>query len=266
MSNGVYTKTYTDVNLDKQTIEYKVIKKDYVESTEATAWYDNNTNDNLTVNIPVKGNYDITFTFDGTTVTGVATKTAEAVTIGEKGWATTVTNSALDFSTSGVEAYTAKVESNTVQLTKVTDVQAETGLVLKAAANTYYIPVIASSETDKGSLLYRSTESYWTWHDNGGDNNKFYGLTVNSSNEAQFVMINCSAGNEVEIPAGKAFLLINSSSAARTLDVVFTDETTGINNVSVEMNAEGVYNMNGQRVNKAQKGLYIINGKKVFVK
>jgi hypothetical protein len=29
---------------------------------------------------------------------------------------------------------------------------------------------------------------------------------------------------------------------------------------------EGVYNLNGQKVNKAQKGMYIINGHKVVIK
>jgi len=43
--------------------------------------------------------------------------------------------------------------------------------------------------------------------------------------------------------------------------------TTGISNVAVETANNGaVYNLNGQKVMKAQKGLYIINGKKVVVK
>ena len=33
-----------------------------------------------------------------------------------------------------------------------------------------------------------------------------------------------------------------------------------------EMNAEGIYNLNGQKVMKTQKGLYIKNGKKVVIK
>ena len=41
---------------------------------------------------------------------------------------------------------------------------------------------------------------------------------------------------------------------------------TGIKNVMNEMNAEGIYNLNGQKVMKAQKGLYIKNGKKVVIK
>ena len=45
------------------------------------------------------------------------------------------------------------------------------------------------------------------------------------------------------------------------------DTTTGIDGVEVAPLMEGnVYNLNGQRVDKAQKGLYIVNGKKVVVK
>ena len=50
------------------------------------------------------------------------------------------------------------------------------------------------------------------------------------------------------------------------LNVIFADETTGINAVVAENAAEGIYNMNGQRVMNAQKGLYIVNGKKVVMK
>ncbi|MBR0276699.1 MAG: hypothetical protein IJQ76_10935 [Prevotella sp.] len=45
------------------------------------------------------------------------------------------------------------------------------------------------------------------------------------------------------------------------------DTTTGIDGVEVAPLMEGsIYNLNGQRVDKAQKGLYIVNGKKVVVK
>ena len=44
-------------------------------------------------------------------------------------------------------------------------------------------------------------------------------------------------------------------------------ETVGITNVKSENKLDGtVYNLNGQKMDKAQKGLYIINGKKVVVK
>ncbi len=45
-----------------------------------------------------------------------------------------------------------------------------------------------------------------------------------------------------------------------------SDVPTGIQTVKNEKNVERIYNLNGQKMNKAQKGLYIINGKKVVVK
>jgi len=48
------------------------------------------------------------------------------------------------------------------------------------------------------------------------------------------------------------------------LDVVF-DETTGIKTVETVKSAQqGVYNLQGQRMQHVQKGLYIVNGKKVI--
>ena len=48
--------------------------------------------------------------------------------------------------------------------------------------------------------------------------------------------------------------------------VTVTVATTGINNISInDPNAE-VYNLNGQRVVNAQKGVYVVKGKKVAVK
>ena len=43
-------------------------------------------------------------------------------------------------------------------------------------------------------------------------------------------------------------------------------EPYGISTLKNQKNVEGMYNLNGQKVNKAQKGLYIMNGKKVVVK
>lgn len=259
-SEGVYTLTFANKELDAQTIAYKVIKKNDSESTNAT-WYPGDGEANKEISIPVKGRYNINFTFtvEGSVVEGVAEKTAEAVTIGEKGWATTVTNSALNFSGAEVEAYTAKVVDSKVELTKVDDVQAETGLVLKGAEGTYYIPVIESSETEKGELKHSSIYDY-VITDEELSSYTFYGLTVNSENKAQFVKL-----NKGTIPAQKAFLKV-ANTTAREMSVFFADDTTGINVIAAENGAEGIFNLNGQKVQKAQKGLYIVNGKKVMVK
>ena len=44
----------------------------------------------------------------------------------------------------------------------------------------------------------------------------------------------------------------------------FNETATGIHNLNAEKTAgKGIYNLNGQKVTKAQKGLFIIGGKKV---
>ena len=42
--------------------------------------------------------------------------------------------------------------------------------------------------------------------------------------------------------------------------------STGINNVEQTIGDAAIYNLNGVRVNKVQKGVYVVNGKKVVIK
>jgi hypothetical protein len=75
--------------------------------------------------------------------------------------------------------------------------------------------------------------------------------------------------NPTNIPAGKAYLetTVAVSSPVLMFDI---EGTTGISEkVTVnndEIATSPVYNLNGQRVEKPAKGLYIVNGKKVIVK
>lgn len=66
----------------------------------------------------------------------------------------------------------------------------------------------------------------------------------------------------------RAIFNIPTGAEAKALVVDFGEGTTGILNVNAEGNIyEGqIYNLAGQRVNMTQKGLYIVNGKKVLIK
>ena len=182
-----------------------------------------------------------------------------SATIGDAGWATLYTKYDLDFSgVTGLEAYTAAVADGKVTLTKVDNVPANTGVVLKGAGN-YNIPVIASSETAKGDLLGSATDA--TAY-NAIDGYTLY-MLKKVGEKAQFVPV--TGG---EIAAGKAYLKVANATTARNLDVTFADEATGIESVKNEglkVKSE-VYNLKGQRVSDPTKGLYIVNGKKIAIK
>ena len=71
------------------------------------------------------------------------------------------------------------------------------------------------------------------------------------------------------LAAGKCWieLVPSSESHARTLAIVFEDETTGISTVKTAATIEGnCYDLSGRKVAQPTKGLYIVNGRKVVIK
>ena len=179
--------------------------------------------------------------------------TTVSAEIGSTGWATLYSDKALDFSTvEGLTAYTATVSENTVTLTEVENVPANTGVVLKGEATTYNIPIIASSETAQGDLQGSASEATTA-------NGTQYVLALNKESNVQF-----APATSGTIAAGKAYLVVAGGKSR--LNVVIAGETTGIKAIEAQEAQEGIYNLQGQRVAKAQKGLYIVNGKKAIVK
>ena len=236
-----------------------------------------------TVNYKLHGAEEIQFTMlDGSNVYATAANTSQSfgqysnirkieiftpahatIEVTDAGWATYYTPFALDFTKEDdyydpgkLTAYTAKLVDGEVVLTKVDNVPAGTGVVLKAAEGDYYVPVAASSTTDKGDLEASTTdtdvEDFDSW--------TFYILAMNGD-EAQF-----RKASRGYISAGKAYLKV-ASGGAPALDIVFGD-ATGIEAVKkAETVADGAYyNLAGQRVAQPTKGLYIVNGKKVVIK
>ena len=186
--------------------------------------------------------------------TWVAPSNAIPATVTTAGWATLYTGYALDFSSvEGLEAYTATLSDNTVTLTKVDNIPANTGVVLKATETlsenkTYNIPVAISSTTDKGSLKGSTTEAKAA-----SEQAPIYILKLNANNEAQFMRATTGS-----LAAGKAYLELTSQ--AKALTVVFANDPTGIANVNAAetvqpvkriVNGQLVIEKNGKRYNAA---------------
>lgn len=193
-----------------------------------------------------------------------AIPTTASVTIGSTGWATFSCSQPLDFSSaiSGLTAYqVTDVAGSTVKVAPVTSVvPAYTGLLLEGAANTYTIPVASTA----GEALSENKLVAGTGATVSAEEGKTkYVLGKNGSN-AVFQRINANAA---VVPAGKAYLLINSVISAPMLDFNFDGNTTAIETIK-KASGEGAvyYNLNGQRIAQPTKGLYIVNGRKYIVK
>ena len=188
--------------------------------------------------------------------------TTITVNIGVTGWATFVSDAALDFSKSAVKAYivTDHYDYTLIKTQMTGTVPANTPLLLNAAAGIHNIPVVASSSTSvEGNKLVAGTGVSVV---DVGDVKERYVLVANGTT-AVFRRIGSTSAN---VPVGKAYLEFDGEMDARVLYIV-PGEATGIDGIETAKAAEGVcYNIAGQRVAQPTKGLYIVNGKKVMVK
>lgn len=182
-------------------------------------------------------------------------------TITAAGYATFANEKAVDFSaetgltvmTAQYDGATGKINYTTVESKKVPAARA---VVLKGEAKEYTGTVIDEAPAlENNDLQVNLSESFKS-------NGTQYCL-AKKNDVVGFYKV--KAG--VAVKAGKAYLVITASGAKDFYGM--DDETDGIRQIengqlTIE-NAE-IYNLSGQRVNKAQKGIYIVNGKKVVVK
>lgn len=165
----------------------------------------------------------------------------------------------------GLKSYTvqtAEKESSAITLSEVTKVPANTGLlVCGTTPKTYKVPVIPSTFADEilVNMLHPSTGMT-------GDGKSIY-IFANGNKGLGFYIVK----NGSSLNPNQAYLKINNgtSSEIKTFFSLGGDYVNDINHIETEILSDniGAYNLNGQRVSSPVKGgLYIINGKKVFVR
>ena len=177
----------------------------------------------------------------------------------------------MDFSgTDDIKAYIVsafKPSTGEVTLTRITDVPANTGIVVKGAAGTYSIPM-GLGETIVSNML-RGVTTNTVLNKVEGDNTN-YVLAKKNGNLGFYAVVDGST-----LSAGKAYLPLPTASlpsGARSIKLVFEDGgTTGISEASPlndngELINDNVYDLQGRRVEKPTRGLYVVNGRKVVIK
>lgn len=179
------------------------------------------------------------------------------ITIGDAGYATTH----LPFDVTvpnNLKAYavtTAEAESAT--LTEMSDIPANEGAILKGDKGTYTLTIAAAS-------------SDWT-------DNMLEGTNVDEEVEGPGYVLSMPAGKSVGLyaavltegkfknNANKAYLPATEGSTARFFVFDFGTETAIENIEGTENTANAVvYDLAGRRVQNAQKGVFIVNGKVVI--
>ena len=191
------------------------------------------------------------------------TALAHVVSISEIKWATLV----LGYDAiipDGVTAYAVtEAGDGVVKLTEITGkLSAFEAVLLNAEAGSYRFEYAVSAEAFAGNLLAGSTintnvegPGYVLSAKEG--NVGLYKATLNKDNNTAFLN-----------NAFKAYLPAPAGAGAAMFSLDRGEGTTSINNAQLTINSENmvIYDLTGRRVEKMEKGIYIVNGKKVVLK
>lgn len=161
-----------------------------------------------------------------------------------------------------VKVYTGTKNGNSLEMTEAGDkiIPANVGVVLisETGANTAEISI----SDEAGTLALGSLTGTTTARDITGQQNNYLVLGRDASD---LTKVGFYRPNGTEIPANKAYIYLAGGSV-QGLAFNFDGATTDINSISATTDKQEIYDLSGRRVMKANKGLYIINGKKCFIK
>ena len=188
------------------------------------------------------------------------------VTVSAAGYATLYAPVALTIPAEGVTVYTATVEDGYLALTEVEGaIPANTGVIIEAAEGTYNFAVVAEAAAIESELVgaYAKSEK--------NADAKVYTLQKPAEKEVGFYLFKGqNAQGTTYINGFRAWIEVAEGEEAPAMfafgrGAEDDEESTGIE--SVELNGELViYDLAGRRVEKMEKGIYIVNGRKVVVK
>ena len=174
------------------------------------------------------------------------------------GYATYVAGKDIDFSSSSVEAYavTESTKEGYVHLEPIAEAPVGEAVLVKAAAGAYVLPTAATTPASVAGNLLKPA------------------LTDVTTDGSQYILADGSKGVAfykaiagTTIAAGKGYLEFAGSGVKTYL--FDADDATSINaidNGQWIMDNGAIYNVAGQRLQKMQRGINIVGGKKILIK
>lgn len=178
--------------------------------------------------------------------------------IGESGYSTLCWPTALDFSDNTFDANIGvAVEGNTfMALNSVKKVPAGTPVVIKGDPGVYHLKTTTDENTEDVSANILSGTPNAPLTVTEGAN--IFALAKKTEGIGFYRCL-----TDVVIPQFKAYYTTDDASATAFL----FEESTGVSQVNTEVTESNIYTISGVKVEKAaQKGVYIVDGKKVVVK
>ena len=187
------------------------------------------------------------------------TKPSIAISTSEAGWGTTFLPFAVAALPTGVKAYTcAAVDVNTLTLVEVDALEANKPYIIEGSWNeTLKGDAQGTALTNTVGLL---TGTYVDYTTVGGE----YVMQKQDDKVGFFQVGTEDTDAKPVVPANHAYLTVSSGSGVKAFFLGDTEDA--IKSVFDGVAAGEVYDLSGRKVTKLQRGVNIVNGKKVIVK
>lgn len=171
----------------------------------------------------------------------------------------------------GVKAYTAEVDGEDIVLTRIEGPLTSSGQVILPQGEAV---LLYSDELQDGNFTMEIADPSSA---SPSTSNQFEGVDVATEQEAanyymlsygQYNLGFYKMGESMMLSANKAFIVQSPGAPAKAMRMVFADDVDGIESISSDSanSPIGIYSVSGIRLDKLQKGINIVNGKKVVVK
>ena len=191
---------------------------------------------------------------------GEATPT-ESVTVTKAGYATYCSENALDFTDTGITAYYGTAEGSKLTFKPITKVPANTGVLLVCAGGKIVdVPALSGAADEvTGNILKGVTTATTIDAEDYILNVK----EIDGEKKAGFFL----AGNDHKnLAANRAYIPATKVADVKSFVLDLEDNADGIEETLSDslLKSENIYNLAGQRLSKMQKGINIVNGKKIL--
>ncbi|MBQ3622372.1 MAG: discoidin domain-containing protein [Bacteroidaceae bacterium] len=179
--------------------------------------------------------------------------------------------------------YSTGVDGSDVELVEIADgvIPANTGVLINAPEGTYELKYTTTDVTydDDNALIGCNHDIYVE----AANSYTYYVLAIGASDNAALCYIykevsydengnmtfteNDDNGTHFKLPAHKVYLPVENATNIRSFGFRVIDGTTGIDGVTdVEGTSQSIYDLSGRKLHEVTApGIYIVNGKKVFV-
>ena len=227
-------------------------------STTATPWEEFITDLSMYTDVYVRLYYE------GSSVNGaiddivLTEETATVpVSVSSYGYSTFCSHRALDFTNSSINVYYATAEGEELTFHKITKLPADTGVLLQKAGGVTdeEVPaLVGEADAVTGNVFVPGAGAAVSYSDEDQNYILYHGEILKAKNN--------------NVATSRAYIHLPNGNGVKDFSINLEADVTGIKTIDDAQSTmnDAIYNLAGQRLKKMQKGINIVNGKKMVIK